>query len=216
MKQNLKRIFDIVAASIGLVAFAPLFLIVTLLILLEDGWPVLFVQERLGEEMRIFRIYKFRSMREGQVTRVGRWIRATGIDELFQFFNVLGGSMAMVGPRPMTMEDVARLHWHNAAMLRWRCKPGMTGLAQLFAGRGRCVSRFLDDKYVCQYNLFLDLQVVLLSFLVNCFGKRSVKRVLSRWRSWRRNRRRRAQTRIRSSAHIEPSGTGTTLELVRK
>ncbi|ACM21989.1 glycosyltransferase [Geotalea daltonii FRC-32] len=192
MKQNpIKRIFDMVAASIGLVVFLPVFFVVTLLILLEDGGPVLFVQERLGKEMRMFRIYKFRSMREGRVTRVGGWIRATGLDELLQFFNVLGGSMSMVGPRPMTMEDVTRLDWQDPALGRWRCKPGMTGLAQLFAGKGRSVSRFFDDRYAGSYSLFLDSRIVFLSFMVNCFGKGPVKRVLSCWRNWQRNRRRR-------------------------
>jgi lipopolysaccharide/colanic/teichoic acid biosynthesis glycosyltransferase len=191
MKRDLtKRLFDVIAASIGLLVFVPVMVIVALLILLEDGRPVLFVQERLGKGMRPFLIYKFRSMRSGRVTRVGRWIRATGIDELLQFFNVLRGSMGMVGPRPMTREDVVRLDWHDPGMPRWCCKPGMTGLAQLFAGKGRSVSRFLDEKYVSQCGFALDAQVVALSFLVNCFGKRSVHRALSWWRAWRRSERR--------------------------
>lgn len=192
MKENpTKRLFDIIAASIGLIVFAPVFLIIALFICLDDGGPVLFTQERLGKGMKRFLIYKFRSMRDGRVTWTGQWIRATGLDELLQFFNVLEGSMAMVGPRPMTMGDVARLNWQDHAMRRWHCKPGMTGLAQLFAGRGQRVSRFLDDTYAGSYSLFLDMQIVVLSFLVNCFGKGSVKRLLSWWRTWRRSSRRR-------------------------
>lgn len=193
MKENpTKRFFDVVAASIGIIVFSPVFLIVALLILLDDGGPILFVQERLGRGMKPFHIYKFRSMRQGRVTWVGQWIRATGLDELLQFFNVLEGSMAMVGPRPMTIGDVIRLHWQDPAILRWHCKPGMTGLAQLFAGRGLRVSRSLDNKYARSYSLFGDMQIVLLSFLVNCFGKVAVKRALSLWRAWRRGRRRQA------------------------
>lgn len=186
----MKTCFDTIVAFIALLVFAPVFLLVALLILLEDGRPVLFVQERLGEAMRPFTVYKFRSMRGGRVTRVGRWIRATGLDELLQFFNVLQGSMSVAGPRPMTVQDVVRLGWHDPEMKRWSCKPGVTGLAQLFAGKGRQVSRFLDDRYARQGTIWLDLQVIALSLLVNCLGKYRVRRALSLWRAQRRNKRR--------------------------
>jgi lipopolysaccharide/colanic/teichoic acid biosynthesis glycosyltransferase len=189
----MKRVLDIIFATTGLVVFSPCFFIVALLILLEDGPPVLFVQERLGKEMKPFRIYKFRSMRGSRVTQVGRWIRATGLDELFQFLNVLQGSMGVVGPRPMTADDVARLGWHETGMARWRCKPGVTGLAQLFAGKGLQVSRFLDESYARNGSLWLDFQVIVLSFMVNCFGKRRVRCTLLQWRAWRRNKRRTAR-----------------------
>ena len=80
-------------------------------ILLDDGRPVLFRQERLGHRRRPFHILKFRSMRDGRVTRVGRVLRATGLDELPQFVNILRGDMSAVGPRPLTADDVARLGW---------------------------------------------------------------------------------------------------------
>jgi lipopolysaccharide/colanic/teichoic acid biosynthesis glycosyltransferase len=189
----MKRAFDIIFAMIGLVVFAPGFLIVALLILLEDGPPIVFVQERLGKKMKPFYIYKFRSMREGRVTKVGRWIRATGLDEVFQFLNILHGSMGVVGPRPLTREDVVRLCWHDITMARWTCKPGVTGLAQLYAGKGRQVSRFLDESYARNGSLWLDFQVMALSFLVNCFGKNRVRSALWWWRARGRNKRRAAR-----------------------
>jgi len=186
----MKSAFNLVVASSALVVFSPVLLLVALLILLEDGRPVLFMQERLGKGMQPFRVYKFRSMRGGRVTRVGRWIRVTGLDEWLQFFNVIKGTMAIAGPRPMTLDDVARLGWHDPEMNRWRCQPGLTGLAQLFAGKGRHVSRFLDDCYVRHGTLWLDLQLIALSFLVNCVGKHRVRRALSVWRGWRRKTKR--------------------------
>lgn len=186
----MRPIFDRLCALCGLAAFAPMFCIVALAILFEDRGEVFFVQERLGRGMRPFRVYKFRSMRGGKVTRVGGWIRTTGLDEVLQFVHVLQGSMAMVGPRPMTRDDLARLGWLNPAMGRWRCKPGVTGLAQLFAGKGCRVSRFLDEWYVRHSSLRLDLTVMALSFLVNCVGKYRVRRLLSQWRGWRRKLRR--------------------------
>lgn len=185
-----KRAFNLIVAASALLVFSPVLLLVALLILLEDGRPVLFVQERLGKGMQPFSVYKFRSMRKGRVTRVGRWIRVTGLDEWLQFLNVIQGSMAIVGPRPMTLDDVVRLGWNDSGLSRWRCKAGVTGLAQLFAGKGRHVSRFLDDRYARDATVWLDLQVIVLSFIVNCLGKHRVRRALCAWRSWRRRTKR--------------------------
>ncbi|MCM0083833.1 sugar transferase [Geomonas sp. Red32] len=186
----MKGAFNTIVAGTALLLFAPLLVLVALLILLDDGGPVLFVQERLGKRMVPFSIYKFRSMRDGRVTRVGRWIRVTGIDELLQFINVLKGEMAIVGPRPMTRDDVDRLGWGGPDLDRWRSEPGLTGVAQLFAGKGRRVSRFLDGCHAGRWSLWLDIQVIVLSFLVNCVGKHRVRNTLSRWRNWRRKTKR--------------------------
>ena len=85
-------------------------------IVLEDGWPVLFRQERLGRRRRPFTILKFRSMRDGRITRVGRMLRATGLDELPQFINILRGEMSAVGPRPLTESDVDAARVDGAAV----------------------------------------------------------------------------------------------------
>src|SRR6187455_2049147 len=106
-----KRGFDVIGATGGLLFFAPVCLLIAIAIVLEDGRPVLFRQERLGERRRRFTILKFRSMRNGRVTRVGRFLRGTGLDELPQFVNVLRGEMSAVGPRPLIEADVLRLGW---------------------------------------------------------------------------------------------------------
>ncbi len=131
----------------GLMLLSPVFAVVALAILLDDGGPVFFMQSRLGRGRAPFRIYKFRSMREGRVTRAGAWLRTTGLDELPQLVNLLRGDMSLVGPRPLTAEDVRRLGWEGAERdIRWSLRPGIAGLAQLYAGRGARLSWFLDRR----------------------------------------------------------------------
>jgi len=156
-------------------------------IVLEDGWPVLFRQERLGRRRRPFTILKFRSMRDGRITRVGRIMRTTGLDELPQFINILRGDMSAVGPRPLTESDVARLGWMAPRYdFRWRVLPGLTGLAQVTAARSGRLSLSLDRRYVARQSLSLDLRLVAVSFAINALGKRRVRRILVRWRRARR------------------------------
>ena len=127
-----KRLFDVVGAIGGLAAFGPVMAVIAVAILIEDGRPILFRQERLGRGRRAFTIVKFRSMRGERVTRVGRIVRATGLDELPQFLNILRGEMSAVGPRPLTDADVRRLGWRAPRFdFRWRVRPGLTGLAQV-------------------------------------------------------------------------------------
>jgi lipopolysaccharide/colanic/teichoic acid biosynthesis glycosyltransferase len=115
-----------------MIVFAPVLAVLGAAILLEDGRPVLFAQSRLGRSRRPFTILTFRSMRDGRVTRVGRLLRATGLDELPQFVNILRGDMSAVGPRPLTDEDATRLGWLTPRHdFRWRVSPGLTGLAQI-------------------------------------------------------------------------------------
>jgi lipopolysaccharide/colanic/teichoic acid biosynthesis glycosyltransferase len=182
-----KRLFDLVGAVGGLLAFSPAMAVIAGAIVLEDGWPVLFRQERLGRRRRPFTILKFRSMRGGRITRVGRMLRATGLDELPQFVNILRGDMSAVGPRPLTEADVARLGWTAPGYdFRWRVRPGLTGLAQVTeAGSGR-LSLFLDRRYVARQSLALDVRLVAVSFAINALGKRRVRWLLSRWRRARR------------------------------
>jgi len=176
-----KRLFDLVGAVGGLLAFSPVMALITGAIILEDGWPVLFRQERLGRGRRPFTILKFRSMRNGRITRVGRVLRATGLDELPQFINILRGDMSAVGPRPLTASDVTRLGWMAPRYdFRWRVRPGLTGLAQVTEARSGRLSLGLDRRYVARQSLSLDVRLVAVSFAINALGKTRVRRLLVR------------------------------------
>jgi lipopolysaccharide/colanic/teichoic acid biosynthesis glycosyltransferase len=178
----LKRVLDVAGAAGGLLFFLPAMAAVSLAILLEDGLPLLFRQERLGAGRRPFTILKFRSMRDGRVTRVGRILRSTGLDELPQFVNVLRGEMSAVGPRPLTAADAARLGWTAACCDdRFQVPPGLTGLAQVVGSRASRSSLFLDRRYIARQSIWLDARLIALSFAVNALGKQRV-RDLIRWR----------------------------------
>lgn len=157
-----KRLLDLALTVPAIVLLTPLLILVALLIKLDTRGPVLFRQERLGRGNRLFKLHKFRSMHlrdcdargdtstarsDARVTRVGRFIRATSLDELPQLFNVLSGDMSLVGPRPHALGSLAGLdlfwdvdqrYWHRHAL-----KPGITGLAQVRGFRGATLRR--DD-----------------------------------------------------------------------
>ena len=122
---SLRRLFDLAGATAGLLVFAPVMIVVAAAVLIDDGRPVLFRQTRLGYRRRPFAILKFRSMRDGRITRIGRLLRATGLDEIPQFINILRGDMSAVGPRPLTEADVQRFGWTGTAFdFRWETQPG--------------------------------------------------------------------------------------------
>jgi len=187
-----KRLFDLTIAVLALVALSPLLMAVALVIKLEDGGPVLFVQRRVGRGNRFFPILKFRSMRvnsvgrdgslsvsrsDTRITRVGRFIRATSIDELPQLLNVLRGDMSLVGPRPHAIGSQAgdKLFWEVDARYweRHALKPGLTGLAQVRGWRGAThreedLSGRLnaDLEYLAGWSLWRDLWIILATFRV--------------------------------------------------
>lgn len=165
----LKRIFDLVIAVTALALLWPLLLLVSALIKLESRGPVFFIQDRIGKGGASFRMYKFRTMvvnaeqtgtglcsypGDPRVTRVGRYIRAVSFDELPQLFNVVMGSMSIVGPRPPVsyeLGDYASLT--DDMKIRFRVKPGITGLAQV-SGRNSLNWRqkiVFDNQYVERY-----------------------------------------------------------------
>src|SRR6187549_1515404 len=182
---RMKRLFDVAGALGGLVFFGPVMLVTAAAILLDDRRPVLFRQVRIGLARRPFENLKFRSMRDGQVTRVGRVLRATGLDEIAQFFNIVRGDMSAVGPRPLTDADVRRLGWGTGEFdFRWDAKPGLTGLAQIAGTQAAAESLALDREYLARRTVWLDLWLIALSFAVNAFGKTRVRRFMHRRRTW--------------------------------
>ena len=176
-----KRALDIVAAAAACTAFTPAAAMVTLATWLEDGGSPLFLQTRVGRGREPFTIFKFRSMRAQRVTLVGQWLRRTGIDEWAQFLNVCRGDMSVVGPRPLTADDLRRLGWtDDRTDWRFATKPGITGLSQLFGGRSARASLRLDRLYLRRQSLSLDLRLIALSFAANVVGKRTIRRLRQR------------------------------------
>lgn len=171
-----KRAMDIALAASACLVFAPAVAVIGVAICLEDRGSPFFTQPRIGAGRATFRILKFRTMRDGRVTRVGHWLRRTGLDELPQFVNVYRGEMSVVGPRPLTAEDVDRLDWSSAHHdWRFAMKPGITGIAQLAGGRSARHSARLDRLYLRRQNALLDLRIILLSFVINIMGKPTVR-----------------------------------------
>lgn len=181
-----KRTLDLLCAGAACLVFAPLVASIAVSIWLDDRGTPFFTQTRIGQGRRPFRILKFRTMRAGVVTRVGHWLRRTGLDELPQFVNVCRGDMSVVGPRPLTQEDIERLHWSTAAHdWRFALKPGITGSAQLAGGRNARDTSRLERLYLHNQGIALDICIVALSFAANLIGK-------TRVRAWIRPARRRA------------------------
>lgn len=172
-----KRLFDITFSLVGVVVFSPIWLMTVCLIALLDGLPIIFNQQRLGRKKQLFTVYKFRTMTsEGAVTRTGKWLRATGIDESVQFLSVLKGDMSVVGPRPFIESDLAKLGWESPRLnWRWSVTPGITGLAQVHERWATKRSLSWDRCYVEQANALTDIQVLALTFVMNILGKERVR-----------------------------------------
>ena len=181
MYKAFKRFCDIVISLLGLIVLSPLMLVVAIAIKIESKGPVLFKQTRLGKDGREFQIYKFRSMCEGaenmgtgqysfagdmRVTKVGRFIRATSIDELPQFINILKGEMSLVGFRPPLTYHPWKLEEYTDEQMRmFEVRPGITGWAQV---HGRKHTEWherisLNVYYVDHMSLLLDIKILFLT-----------------------------------------------------
>jgi Undecaprenyl-phosphate glucose phosphotransferase len=184
-----KRAFDIVFALAGIVALSPVMLATALAVRLDSKGPALFRQKRLGFNNEVIEVYKFRSMYVDQndaaaarlvtkgdprVTRVGRFIRKTSIDELPQFFNVLWGDLSLVGPRPHAAAAKAQDRLYHEVVdgyfARHRVKPGVTGWAQINGWRGETdndvkiqMRTEFDLAYIENWSLWFDLKIMLLT-----------------------------------------------------
>jgi Undecaprenyl-phosphate glucose phosphotransferase len=184
-----KWVFDKLVAIVALLLLSPVMIITAIAIKLESKGPVFFVQNRHGFNNQLIRIYKFRSMRtdmldagaaklvtkgDPRVTRVGKFIRKTSIDELPQLFNVLKGELSVVGPRPHALQAKAdnKLYYEavEGYFARHRVKPGMTGWAQIHGWRGetdtidKIMQRVNHDLYYIEnWSLLLDIYIVLMT-----------------------------------------------------
>ena len=190
-----KRLLDVTLSGFGLLASSPLWLVLAALIKLEDGGPVFYGQERVGRGGRRFDALKFRSMRpdaeaytgpvqatehDPRVTRIGRWMRKTAMDELPQLLNIFRGDMSFVGPRALRPGEIeAEADGRLVALEdvpgfehRIRVRPGLTGLAQIYARRDvprRHKFRY-DKIYVERRSWLLDVRLILLSFWISFLG----------------------------------------------
>ena len=190
-----KRALDVALAGTGLIASAPLWALIALCIKLEDGGPVFYGQERSGLNGRPFRVRKFRSMipdaeaatgaiqaseHDTRVTRVGRVLRATAMDELPQLWNIFRGDMSFTGPRALRPGEIETLGGDRVELLedvpgftrRASVRPGLTGVAQIYAARDiprRHKFRY-DLLYVRRQSLWLDVRLIALSFWITFRG----------------------------------------------
>ncbi|HML45309.1 MAG TPA: sugar transferase [Clostridia bacterium] len=177
----IKRVVDIILALCLLILLAPLFAVVALLIRADSPGPVIFKQERVGKDEKLFRVYKFRTMVETApasvatselknapryITRMGRVLRKSSIDELPQLINILRGEMSLIGPRPLVPQET-EIHQRRSELGAYAVLPGITGWAQV---NGRdCVDpqtkAALDAYYACHVSPFLDIKVLAYSVL---------------------------------------------------
>jgi len=180
-------------ALTGLILSSPLWLIIELAIYLEDRGPVIFIQERRGRQGKPFKMLKFRTMRhvpagkhlvispedDPRVTRVGRLLRASALDELPNLVNILKGDMSFVGPKPLPLKiekpgaayaSISDVPGYN---IRCKVRPGLTGLAQVYAPKdvGHESKFQYDNLYVEKMSFWLDLKLIFLSFMVTFRGK---------------------------------------------
>jgi len=151
-------------------------LLIATLIISIDGKPILFMQKRLGFRKRLFLIMKFRTLKENKVTRTGKWLRATGLDELPQLLNIVRGEMNVVGPRPLTDIDCERFKYNTREHLRrWVVKPGLTGLSQVCGAKSAHGSWEIDTQYIKTRTVGMDLVLVGITLLMNAGGKRIIR-----------------------------------------
>ncbi|MFP0980173.1 sugar transferase [Acinetobacter baumannii] len=174
----MKRLIDIVISLIALIILSPIFILIAYKVSKNLGSPIFFLQERPGKNGKIFKMIKFRSMKDGvdkdgnilpdeeRITPFGQKLRSTTLDEMPQLINVLKGDMSIVGPRPQLTDFMQ--HYTPRQMRRHEVRPGMTGLAQV-SGRNNLSweEKFeLDVEYVENHNIWLDFKIMVKTVLV--------------------------------------------------
>ena len=174
----LKRILDIISSLLGLIVAIPIILVIAIIIKIEDNGPVFYSQQRLGKDEKNFFVYKLRSMRvdaetyggvqwaqkdDPRITKIGKFIRKTRIDEIPQLFNILKGDMSLIGPRPERPELTYKFNKEIPGFIdRLVIKPGLTGLAQVNGGYDISPEEKLkwDIIYIKNRNIFLDISII--------------------------------------------------------
>ncbi|MBJ12670.1 MAG: hypothetical protein CMG62_06280 [Candidatus Marinimicrobia bacterium] len=171
----IKRFFDFLFSLLMLIIFSPILILVSLIIYFDIGSPILFKQERPGKNEKIFKLYKFRTMKNivdsngilkddiSRISSIGKFLRESSLDELPSLVNVLKGEMSLVGPRPLLIEYLQ--YYNKEQQLRHNVKPGITGWAQV-NGRNSISweEKFkLDVWYVRNNSLVLDLRILLMT-----------------------------------------------------
>ncbi len=170
----MKRVLDFTVSLFALIILSPLFLFISVCILISDGSPVLFRQKRVGKNNELFEIYKFRTMKRGtenvasndlsdaavKITKFGKILRATSIDELPQLLNILNGSMSLIGPRPLIPEEKEIRELRQKYNV-YSVRPGITGWAQVNGRDNVSVEKkaLLDKEYVEKQSLMLDIKI---------------------------------------------------------
>ncbi|WP_332648223.1 sugar transferase [Lysinibacillus sp. 54212] len=176
----IKRIVDICGSLLGIILLSPLLLIIALAIKFNSNGPVFFTQDRLGKNGKVFKILKFRTMvvnaerigsglsihteNDNRITKVGKILRATSLDELPQLWNVLSGEMSIVGPRPpIPYHPYKYEEYNDFQRRRFDMKPGITGLSQVTVRNSVTWDEkiVLDIEYVDSFNFWLDLRMLL-------------------------------------------------------
>ena len=176
-RNYVKRIMDIFLSFIAIFILLPLILLFAFLVKIKLGSPILFFQERPGKDEKIFRLYKFRSMSEEKdkeghylpdekrLTRFGRKLRSTSLDELPELFSILKGDMSIVGPRPLLIEYLP--YYTEIERKRHKVRPGLTGLAQVEGRNYLSWDERLkkDVAYVEQISFWLDCKIIVKTFI---------------------------------------------------
>lgn len=162
---------------------SPVLFILSIIVFLTMGRPIIFQQERIGLNRKPFTIYKFRTMNKGCVTTFGQILRSTGLDEFPQIINLIKHEMAFVGPRPLTAFDIDRLGW-NAPYYnkRWEVHPGISGFSQLAMRCHPKITICYDFYYAKNKSYCLDAKIILWSLVVPFLGKKIVQQIIHRRR----------------------------------
>jgi len=193
----MKRLIDLILSILGIVFLSPIMLIIAIAIKVESKGPIIFSQDRVGKDGKFFKMYKFRSMvinaeelkekllsqnemsgpmfkmkDDPRITKVGKFIRKTSIDELPQLFNVIKGDMSLVGPRPNLPKEVAQFSDYHK--LKLKAKPGLTCYWQVMGRNSIGFEEWmeLDIKYIRERSIWLDIKLIFRTFFV-LFGDKN-------------------------------------------